>query len=151
LKRQLKYRIENLKFFEKKLFETVDFSRDYKDYIFNPKNIKSDYFGKKEWNNFEIYVRDKILFQQRTILKIIGEINENQLILRIFYHYIWIAIISTIISISFSIYLIYSSFFYLGMTILVLLVVQTFLNIRSYNVKRKEFLEFIEKNLKNTA
>jgi hypothetical protein len=147
-----KYKIANYEAFENGFLGLVDTSVDYSKYKINPWVTKADYFGKLKWGKFTIYQQPKYLFKRRIFLKIDGAINDNQLSLKINFHYFyWVAVVNSIFLGLLSVFIMTQLPIYYGIILLIINIFQTFrLHIFCNKIKCL-FINQIEEIIKNAA
>jgi hypothetical protein len=145
LRRAITYKIEDFDKFQKDFVNLVDLTVDHSDYRINPRITKSDYFGRLKFGKFVIYHQHKYFLQRRIVLKIEGELKEDKLCLFINYYYRWIFITNVLFLILFSIFLMIKTDFYIGLGLLLVNIVQTYVIIAYYIDMKKDFLKLIEK------
>jgi hypothetical protein len=140
----IKYKIDDLEDFQTRFTSLVDTSVDYTDYSCHPLTIKADYFGKIQWGKFTIYHQYKRFFQRQIILKIDGGIKENIVSLNISYHNQWIFVISTIITTLFCVFVTLHVSLFIGLTLLIITIIQILLWFRFYDKRKQDFIKKIE-------
>ncbi len=146
----LKYEIGDYEIFQQEFFKLVDTTVDLSDYKSNPWITKSDYFGNMNWGDFIIYRIHKFFFRQRIILKIEGEIEEDQVHLRIKVFHFWLfltnAVFLTIISV-----ILILNVPSIGLISLLIVTTQTLFDFWFFSQKKKEFIKQFEEILKRAA
>lgn len=139
------YQIEDFDNFYKEFISIVDISVDLWDYRLNPRITKADYFGKFQAGRFTIYHQYKYLFQRRIVLKINAEIDNDILSLNISSYNKWIIIVNVVWLTLASIFLMVGINFYIGLAVLLINILQTYVALDNYKERKGSFVKMIEK------
>jgi hypothetical protein len=138
------YNLKDTNSFLSELMSHVENCTDNTVYSSSSWVNKREYFGKFEWDSFTIFDKQKILLQNKIILKINGSILDNILSLNIKYQNYWISIINTVFLTGFSLFVLLCFNFYVGLLLLFIVFVQTYLVLNLYYKRKIKFIKLIE-------
>lgn len=144
MKEILTYEINDSNEFISRMNEIV-YLYDEKTFFNEIPYTKLDYFGYFQFGRFIINRTYRLFFQKIIVLKIMGEIQENTLKLKIKHPNSFGLIFNFIVLLFFGLLVLWNFNLYLGVSIILINLIQTSILIYTYLKLRKEFLNTIER------
>jgi hypothetical protein len=139
-----KIHLSNTEDFLSKIQEIADFSKNPDDFWINGSKTASDFFGKIQFRNFDVYYAGKSFLGKRIILKFVGEIDKNNdLNLQFYVFNLWVKIFNaTILLVLGTIMLKYA--YYFGGIFIIFALIQATVEYKQIMKHRARFLKKIQ-------